>query len=180
MIPLDASLRPTWLFSETVHEGCDRGGYYEQADFAGEIRKRNLPPPCEPVSRGCDDDVLIVVQAFLYHVRRSGPRPHDEKIDLSLQEQIHEHVILKNRNLERNPRIFPRQENACIRKEMLWCPRAGAHVHVPGMAHGQFRRFVPHVVQHRAQLPDSGKQGGANGAFEFRLGGFEPVVGYLG
>jgi hydrogenase small subunit len=34
MIPLDAQLRPVWLFSETVHEGCDRGGYYEQADFA--------------------------------------------------------------------------------------------------------------------------------------------------
>src|SRR5439155_25190079 len=26
-------LRPAWLFAETVHEGCDRGGYYEPADF---------------------------------------------------------------------------------------------------------------------------------------------------
>ena len=34
MIPLDEQLRPQWLFSETVHEGCDRGGFYEQADFA--------------------------------------------------------------------------------------------------------------------------------------------------
>lgn len=33
MIPLDDALRPTWLFGQTVHEGCDRGGYYEQADF---------------------------------------------------------------------------------------------------------------------------------------------------
>jgi hydrogenase small subunit len=33
MIPLDDSLRPTWLFGETVHEGCDRGGYYEQGQF---------------------------------------------------------------------------------------------------------------------------------------------------
>jgi hydrogenase small subunit len=33
MIPLDEALRPKWLFSETVHEGCDRGGYYEQGDF---------------------------------------------------------------------------------------------------------------------------------------------------
>jgi hydrogenase small subunit len=33
MIPLDEGLRPTWLFGATVHEGCDRGGYYEQADF---------------------------------------------------------------------------------------------------------------------------------------------------
>ena len=36
MIPLDDALRPTWLFSQTVHEGCDRGGYYEQAEFAEE------------------------------------------------------------------------------------------------------------------------------------------------
>src|SRR5207253_5065049 len=36
MIPLDNALRPTWLFADTVHEGCDRAGYYEQADFAGE------------------------------------------------------------------------------------------------------------------------------------------------
>jgi hydrogenase small subunit len=34
MIPLDECLRPTWLFGQTVHEGCDRGGYYEQAEFA--------------------------------------------------------------------------------------------------------------------------------------------------
>ena len=34
MIPLDELLRPTWLFGSTVHEGCDRAGYYEQADFA--------------------------------------------------------------------------------------------------------------------------------------------------
>jgi hydrogenase small subunit len=33
MIPLDDKLRPTWLFNETVHEGCDRAGYYEQGDF---------------------------------------------------------------------------------------------------------------------------------------------------
>ena len=41
MIPLDASLRPTWLFAETVHEGCDRGGYYEQAQFAEEYGSRH-------------------------------------------------------------------------------------------------------------------------------------------
>jgi hydrogenase small subunit len=35
-IPLDEQLRPTWLFSQTVHEGCDRAGFYEQADFADE------------------------------------------------------------------------------------------------------------------------------------------------
>ena len=35
-IPLDESLRPKWLFTQTAHESCDRGGYYEQADFAHE------------------------------------------------------------------------------------------------------------------------------------------------
>jgi hydrogenase small subunit len=33
-IPLDDALRPRWLFEQTVHEGCDRGGYYEQGEFA--------------------------------------------------------------------------------------------------------------------------------------------------
>jgi hydrogenase small subunit len=36
MIPLDDELRPKWLFGPTVHEGCDRAGYYEQGDFADE------------------------------------------------------------------------------------------------------------------------------------------------
>ena len=36
MIPLDDALRPTWLFGNTVHEGCDRGGFYVQAQFADE------------------------------------------------------------------------------------------------------------------------------------------------
>ena len=36
MIPLDEAGRPQWLFSATVHEGCDRAGYYEQGDFAEE------------------------------------------------------------------------------------------------------------------------------------------------
>jgi hydrogenase small subunit len=36
MIPLDNEHRPLWLFENTVHEGCDRAGYYEQGDFAKE------------------------------------------------------------------------------------------------------------------------------------------------
>lgn len=48
MIPLDDALRPTWLFGESVHEGCDRGGYYEQGDFAEIYGNRKcivkLPP----------------------------------------------------------------------------------------------------------------------------------------
>lgn len=35
-IPLDDKLRPIWLFGNTVHEGCDRGGFYEQAEFASQ------------------------------------------------------------------------------------------------------------------------------------------------
>jgi hydrogenase small subunit len=34
MIPIDEAGRPTWLFGTTVHEGCDRAGYYEQGVFA--------------------------------------------------------------------------------------------------------------------------------------------------
>src|SRR5207248_492584 len=39
-IPLDDEGRPTWLFGNTVHEGCDRAGYYEQADFAHQYGSR--------------------------------------------------------------------------------------------------------------------------------------------
>ncbi|MEV0590699.1 hydrogenase expression protein HypE [Nonomuraea cavernae] len=48
MIPLDKELRPTWLFGKTVHEGCDRAGYYEQGDFAGDYNS----PKCL-VKVGC-------------------------------------------------------------------------------------------------------------------------------
>lgn len=48
MIPLDEELRPTWLFKATVHEGCDRGGYYEQAQFLKEYGR----PECM-VKVGC-------------------------------------------------------------------------------------------------------------------------------
>ena len=43
MIPLDDALRPTWLFGATVHEGCDRAGYYEQGDFADRVRLAEVP-----------------------------------------------------------------------------------------------------------------------------------------
>jgi hydrogenase small subunit len=39
-IALDAAHRPLWLFEQTVHEGCDRGGYYEQGDFADRYGSR--------------------------------------------------------------------------------------------------------------------------------------------
>jgi hydrogenase small subunit len=40
LIPVDHHGRPTWLFGSTVHEGCDRAAYYEQADFAREYGSR--------------------------------------------------------------------------------------------------------------------------------------------
>ena len=58
MIPLDEALRPTWLFGATVHEGCDRGGYYEQAQFAEEYgspklhREAGMLGPGRAVQRG--------------------------------------------------------------------------------------------------------------------------------
>ena len=48
MISLDDALRPKWLFGSTVHEGCDRGGYYEQGDFAHDTAR----PKCL-VKLGC-------------------------------------------------------------------------------------------------------------------------------
>ncbi|MGP4021937.1 hydrogenase expression protein HypE [Actinomadura sp. 3N407] len=48
VIPLDEQLRPTWLFGKTVHEGCDRAAYYEQADFARDYNS----PKCQ-VKVGC-------------------------------------------------------------------------------------------------------------------------------
>jgi hydrogenase small subunit len=54
MIPLDDALRPTWLFAQTVHEGCDRGGYYEQGDFAAEYGSRKCI-----VKLGCWGPVVL-------------------------------------------------------------------------------------------------------------------------
>jgi hydrogenase small subunit len=53
MIPLDAEHRPLWLFESTVHEGCDRAGYYEQGDFATEYGS----PKCI-VKLGCYGPVV--------------------------------------------------------------------------------------------------------------------------
>jgi hydrogenase small subunit len=54
MIPLDHALRPRWLFELTVHEGCDRGSFYEQADFAGDYNS----PKCQ-VKVGCWGPVVV-------------------------------------------------------------------------------------------------------------------------
>jgi hydrogenase small subunit len=51
--PLDDLLRPQWLFGRTVHEGCDRAAYYEQADFAKDYNS----PKCQ-VKVGCWGPVI--------------------------------------------------------------------------------------------------------------------------
>ena len=43
MIPLDDQLRPKWLFGKTVHEGCDRAGYYEQGAVRARVRNARVP-----------------------------------------------------------------------------------------------------------------------------------------
>jgi hydrogenase small subunit len=51
--PLDELLRPQWIFGKTVHEGCDRAGYYEQGDFAKDYNS----PKCQ-VKVGCWGSVV--------------------------------------------------------------------------------------------------------------------------
>jgi hydrogenase small subunit len=45
---LDELGRPKWLFGETVHRKCERGGYYEEGDFAEEYGSEKCL-----VSKGC-------------------------------------------------------------------------------------------------------------------------------
>jgi len=54
MIPLDDMGRPAWLFAQTVHETCDRGGYYEQGVFAADHGE----PSCV-VKLGCWGPVVL-------------------------------------------------------------------------------------------------------------------------
>ncbi|WP_372661404.1 hydrogenase expression protein HypE [Amycolatopsis kentuckyensis] len=53
VIDVDEALRPKWLFGNTVHEGCDRAGYYEQEEFAD----RHDSPRCL-VKLGCWGQVV--------------------------------------------------------------------------------------------------------------------------
>ena len=89
MIPLDDQLRPTWLFGKTVHEGCDRAGYYEQGDFANEygspkcIVKLGCWGPvvnCNVPKRGLDGG----------HRRLSERRRHLHRLhDAGVPRQVH-------------------------------------------------------------------------------------------
>ena len=89
MIPLDEALRPTWLFGATVHEGCDRAGYYEQGDFATEYGS----PKCI-VKLGCWGPVVKcnVPEARLDQRRGRLPerRRHLHRLhDAGLPGQVH-------------------------------------------------------------------------------------------
>ncbi len=89
MIPLDEQLRPTWLFGKTVHEGCDRAGYYEQGDFATEYGS----PKCI-VKLGCWGPVVNcnVPQARLdgRHRRLPQRRRHLHRLHhAGLPRQVH-------------------------------------------------------------------------------------------
>ncbi|MEA5367251.1 hydrogenase expression protein HypE [Amycolatopsis sp., V23-08] len=53
VIDVDEALRPKWLFQNTVHEGCDRAGYYEQDEFA----EQHGSPKCL-VKLGCWGQVV--------------------------------------------------------------------------------------------------------------------------
>jgi hydrogenase small subunit len=52
-IPLDEHLRPQWLFNVTVHEGCNRAGYYQQGEFA-----ETYDSPTCLVKLGCRGQVV--------------------------------------------------------------------------------------------------------------------------
>ena len=43
MIPLDEQLRPTWLFGQTVHEGCDRGRLLRAGRLRPRVRLAQVP-----------------------------------------------------------------------------------------------------------------------------------------
>ena len=89
MIPLDDQLRPTWLFGKTVHEGCDRAGYYEQADFALDYNS----PKCQ-VKVGCWGPVVncnVPKRGWMArHRRLPQRRRHLHRLhDARLPRQVH-------------------------------------------------------------------------------------------
>ena len=88
-IPLDEALRPQWLFGKTVHEGCDRAGYYEQGDFAKDYNSPEVPGEDRLLGAGRQ---LQRAQARLDERRRRLPerRRHLHRLhDAGLPRQVH-------------------------------------------------------------------------------------------
>jgi hydrogenase small subunit len=103
MIPLDEVGRPTWLFGATVHEGCDRGGYYEQAQFAEEYGS----PHCI-VKLGCWGPVVqcnVGKRGWMNGI--GGCR------------QIHLHALARGRR-RRDSLSFSIQRKCFLRKRRSW------------------------------------------------------------
>ena len=89
MIPLDEALRPTWLFGATVHEGCDRAGYYEQGEFADRVRLAEVHRQAGLLGPGGE---VQRAQARLDQRRRRLPerRRHLHRLhDAGLPGQVH-------------------------------------------------------------------------------------------
>ena len=89
MIPLDDALRPQWLFGATVHEGCDRAGYYEQGDFADRVRLAEVHRQARLLGPGGE---VQRAQARLDQRRRRLPerRRHLHRLhDAGLPRQVH-------------------------------------------------------------------------------------------
>ena len=89
MIPLDEALRPQWLFGATVHEGCDRAGYYEQGDFAHRVRLAEVHRQARLLGAGGQ---VQRAQARLDERRRRLPerRRHLHRLhDARLPRQVH-------------------------------------------------------------------------------------------
>ena len=89
MIPLDDQLRPTWLFGATVHEGCDRAGYYEQGRVRDRVRLAEVPGQARLLGAGGE---VQRPQARLDQRRRRLPqrRRHLHRLhDAGLPGQVH-------------------------------------------------------------------------------------------
>ena len=129
MIPLDAQLRPTWLFGKTVHDGCDRAGYYEEGDFATEYgspkcivklgcwgpvvelqcyqarldgRARGLPECGGNLHRL--HDARISGQVYAIHGRATGGQGLFGNLQLCLASVVRSLRSITNRTLNKEPR----------------------------------------------------------------------------
>ena len=116
VIPLDDQLRPTWIFGKTVHEGCDRAGYYEQGDFAHDYNS----PKCL-VKVGCWGPVVncnVPKRGWMNgHRRLPERRRHLHRLhDAGLPRQVHAvhgRAARRRRVLEPDQRLRPDSSGAC-------------------------------------------------------------------